>query len=170
MGVAPDLADRVHELELDPPDPHVDLGALAGGRAEQRWTGQGLVQIAADADALAEEHAVVQFQRRKLAEGVLGQEVRRLVAALAHRHADVFNAPALLGQEDSNAARIGRRIVFAVELHRFPSSAASRRLHGGNGTVTYGVRASPFALCRTHQFTFLRASPWGPRRRPRPPR
>jgi hypothetical protein len=60
VGVAPEVADRAHQLELDASHPHVDIGLFRRRPAEQRRLGMDFLEIAADGDGLGNGRAVVQ--------------------------------------------------------------------------------------------------------------
>ncbi len=118
------VAHRFHDggeaFELHPPLPHLDERLLLGGRSEQGRLGEGLVEVAHDGGNFADGGPVLEHQGghdtarvdRDIGVGEL------LPGAEIDRHLGDRNA--LLGEEDTDTARIGRavRLVeFQVGVH-----------------------------------------------------
>ncbi len=111
----PHRADRRHEDHFDPSAPHLDFRDFARGGAEQRRFGMLGFEVPHDRDAFGDHRAVIELEDRRLPARVLGDEVLRLLLALGDRDFLAGKLNALLGGEDTHAARIGRRVGTVVE-------------------------------------------------------
>jgi hypothetical protein len=75
-----------------------------------------LFEVAADGHAFGQEGAVVEFEHRYPAHGVLGQELGGAVLGLADVDLNGGNLDSLFGEKDANAARVGGELAV-VKLH-----------------------------------------------------
>jgi hypothetical protein len=123
-----------HQPQFDPPRPHVHLGDIVRAVPEQRGLRMQRLEISTDRDALGQHATIVERQRGRLAIGVHREERRRLVLRLGYRHLHHRDAHLLFGEEDPDAARVGRRRGTVVEQHRLILS----RVVFSN--IAYGIR------------------------------
>src|SRR5260370_32866912 len=62
MALSERIGDRLQQVELHSPVPHIHFGPLLRADAEQVRFGMKLLEVAADRDALRDTGAVVQFE------------------------------------------------------------------------------------------------------------
>jgi hypothetical protein len=116
MQVAEHRRDRLIEVELDAPVPHLDQGLLEGAAAEQRRLRAQTLEVPADRNRLGDHRAVIEHQHGHALQRIERGEFRGLV--LERPEVDLLdrNRQSLFGKEDAHAARIGCAAAV-VELH-----------------------------------------------------
>ena len=118
IAVAHPHHQRHGEQKLHAPVPHFDEGAPEGVASHKVRLGLQRFEIGANGPALGQRAAVIEFERRDLAERAFRAELVGPMLALLQIERDNLDVgDVFLGQEHHHPARVGR-IRRDIELHR----------------------------------------------------
>ncbi len=106
------VSNRVHQVQLHAPLPHLSGSQFFRRAPEQRRLGMQRLEVPADGHRLADAVAVVEFQHWNAHERIAAEHLLTLVFFRHDVDVAAFHLNAFLGQENAHAPGIGRPVVF----------------------------------------------------------
>ena len=116
MSVNPHHANRDHEIQLDPAQPHFDFRFLQRRPSEQGRFRVQFLKIATDRNRFRDTCPILQLEDWNGPNRILGQEFRRFLLALDDIRMHQRDINSFLGQKNANAAGVWPSLVV-VEFH-----------------------------------------------------